>query len=433
MMQAASPYKSRSLWHMVSRNAVAYPALEGEVSADVAIIGAGFLGLSAALHAAEAGLSVVVVEAETIAWGASGRNAGFVVPNFARKDPDAIIAELGAVAGERLVMFAAKSADLVFGLIKRHRIDCDGRQAGWVHPMHSPEALERVKRVIGQLAARDRPVELLDRDQVRELCGIDGYLGGLLDRSGGTVNPVAYARGLASAACGAGAGLFEHSPVCGMARRAGRWRVETGRGAVTARKVLLATNAYGGTLNRQLARNYIPLKIFQIATAPLPEVVRRRFLPHGHCMSDSRRNLFTFRFDAANRLISGGMHILDAGSGSRVPRAIHRRLARNLEIDLPPIEFAWSGLAAVTTDFLPRLVEVGPSLLAAFACNGRGIAMTTMMGKALAKWAMGTTPNGLPVPLQPVQAIPFHSLAKYAPNALLPLSIARDRLESPLR
>lgn len=419
-----------SLWHAVSRNRRDRPALDDEINVDLAIVGGGFSGLSTALHAAGKGLSVSVLEAEIIAWGATGRNAGFVVPNFAKMDPDSILAHLGPERGERLIDFAAGSAELVFGLIKRHGIDCDAVQNGWIQPAHSVAAFEKVKSRAGQWARRGRPAVTLDRQDIEALTGVRGYAGGWMDRSGGVLNPVAYARGLADAAEKAGAEIFERTPVTSVDRVADGWSLKTPSGSVRAGKVLIATNAYGGTLNPSLQRTYIPLKVFQIATEPLPRDIRARLLPGGQGVGDTRRNLFTFRFDADNRLISGGMHILGAGADTRVPHTIWRRLARHLDLpDLPPLAYSWSGMAAVEPDFLPHLLDLGPGLIAGRACNGRGIAMTTAMGKVLADWAAGTEARDLPLPFAPPAPIPYHALLRHAPNILLGWSMLRDRLD----
>jgi glycine/D-amino acid oxidase-like deaminating enzyme len=423
-----------SLWHAVGRNRRDRPALDGAFDADLAIVGGGFSGLSAALHAAERGLSVVVLEAEIIAWGATGRNAGFVVPNFAKMDPDTINALLGLERGERLIQFACGSGDLVFDLIRRHGIDCAAEQSGWIQPAHSAAVFEKVKLRAGQWARRGRPAVVLDRIEIEKVTGAKGYFGGWTDRSGGVLNPVEYARGLADAAEAAGAKIFERSPVTSIERQADGYRLATSKGSVRAGKVFIATNAYGQALNPELAKTYFPLRVFQMATRPLGREIRQRLLPGNQCVSDTRRNLFTFRFDADNRLITGGMHIFSPGAADRVPKAIHRRLAQKLEIvDIPPIQYAWSGMAAVAPDFLPHLVDLGPGLIAGFACNGRGIALTTTMGGVIADWATGSDPNGLPVPYAQPKAIPMYGIMRHAPNALLPWSMLRDRLEETVR
>ncbi|WP_192384848.1 NAD(P)/FAD-dependent oxidoreductase [Mesorhizobium silamurunense] len=428
--EAVQELQSLSLWHAVARGRRDRAPLEGRLDVDLAIVGGGFAGLSTALHAAGRGICVAVLEAEIIAWGATGRNAGFVVPNFAKMDPSDIIAHLGPERGERLIDFASGSAELVFDLIKRHKIDCDPVQKGWIQPAHSTAAFEKVKTRAGQWAMRGRPAVTLDRRSVQELTGVRGYVGGWIDRSGGVLDPVAYARGLADAAENAGAHIFEHSRVSVIERGAQGWMLTTPSGSVHAGKVLIATNAYGAELDPVLKRTYFPLRIFQIATAPLPGAIRSRLLPGGQGVGDTRRNLLTFRFDSENRLISGGMHIFGAGADTRMPRAIWRRLATHLELpDIPPLQYAWSGMAAIEPDYLPRLVDLGPGLIAGFACNGRGIAMTTAMGKVLADWAGGKVPGDLPLPITRPWPIPFHGVVRYAPNFMLSWGILRDRLD----
>ena len=419
-----------SLWHAVSPDRHPRPMLEDRLDVDLAIVGGGFTGLSTALHAAGKGLSVTVLEAEIIAWGATGRNAGFVVPNFAKMDPDAIVAHLGAERGERLIGFAAGSADLVFNLIQHHGIVCDAVQNGWIQAAHSQAAREKIQSRARQWEERGRPAVMLDSQQTEALTGARGYAGGWMDCSGGVLNPVEFARGLADAAERAGTRIFEHTRVTSIDHASDGWTLRTPSDSIRAGKVLIATNAYGGTLNPTLRRTYFPLRVFQIATQPLPSKMRQRLLPEGQGFSDTRRNLMTFRFDAQNRLISGGMHVVSVGADKRVPQTIWRRLARCLELpDLPPPEYGWSGIAAVEPDFLPHLIRLGPGLMAARACNGRGIAMTTAMGKVLADWAAGAEVRDLPLPFAPPAPIPFHGLLRYAPNMLLPWSMLRDRLD----
>lgn len=420
-----------TLWHATAAPGAAYPIAAGEIEADLAVIGGGFAGLSTALLAAEAGLSVVLLEAERIGWGASGRNAGFVVPNFAKVDPEAVLARLGPDRGAALNRFAAESADLVFALIRRHEIACDARQSGWIQPAHSAAALARTADRVRQWQALDRPAEALSAEGISALTGVSGYKGGWIDRSGGVLNPVGYARGLARAASAAGVQLHEDSPATSLQQNGSGWRVSTTAATIRTPRVVLATNAYPGGLVAGLARSFLPLQVFQIATAPLSASARDRLMPGDQCVSDTRRNLFTFRFDAENRLITGGMLILGLGADRRVPRTIHRRLARMLNLpDLPPLAFAWSGLAAVMPDFLPALMDVAPGLIAGFACNGRGIATTTRLGQEMAKWAQGAPLGDLLVPNRNLAPIALHGLLRHAPKALLPVSIMRDHFEA---
>lgn len=419
-----------TLWHATAAPLPAFDRLAGQHEADLLVIGGGFAGLSTALHAAQKGLSVILVEAYRIAWGATGRNAGFVVPNFAKVDPDEVRARLGDRA-EALISMAAGSGDLVFDLIRRHQIDCDAAQVGWIQPSHSDAAFAKAQDRVRQWSALGRPVQRLDAAEVTALTGVSGWRGGWIDRSGGVVNPVGYARGLARAAAQAGARVYEETPVTALIRKGAQWCATTAAGQILARKVVLATNAYVGKLWPDLARNFFPLRVFQIATAPLPAAIRQRILPEGQCVSDSRRNLFTMRFDAQNRLISGGMHMLALGADGRVPRGIHRRLMHMLAMpDLPPLAYQWSGIAAVMPDFLPRVVDLGPDLIAGFACNGRGIALSTAMGRELSDWAGGTPIRALALPSRAASNIPLHGLSRMAPNALLPISMLRDRMES---
>jgi glycine/D-amino acid oxidase-like deaminating enzyme len=419
-----------SVWHAVGGDYPRRPSLSASLDADLAVVGGGFAGLSTALHAAEKGLSVVLLEAEKIAWGATGRNAGFVVPNFAKRDPDDIVTELGAERGERLVAFAAGSADLVFDLVRRHGIACQADQSGWIQPAHSVAAFGKVRARATQWASRGRPAVVMDASETERVTGARGYAGSWSDRSGGVIDPVAYARGLATAAERAGARIFEGSPVAGIAGNGDGHILTTASGRVRAGRVFIATNAYGGGLVAGLDRTYFPLRVFQIATEPLPSEIRTRLLPGNQSVSDTRRNLFTFRFDADNRLISGGMHVIGPGAAQRVPRTIHRRLADLLDLAaIPPIAHAWSGIAAVEPDFLPHLVDLGPGLMAGFACNGRGIALTTALGRVMADWAQGVPAQALPIPFAPPKEIPMHRLLRHAPNMLLPWSMLQDRLE----
>jgi glycine/D-amino acid oxidase-like deaminating enzyme len=415
-----------SLWHATARPGPATPPLEADLEVETAVVGAGFTGLSAALHLAEAGRSVAVLEQAEAGFGASGRNAGFVVPNLARVEPDEVVARLGQEKGEALVGLIGGSADLVFELIRRHGIACEARQDGWIQAAHAPAALPRIEARVEQWGRRGRPVELLDRATARRLTGHPGFEAGWRDRSGGTLHPLDYARGLAAAALRLGARIHGGTPVLAIERGGpARFLLRTPRATVAAGTVLLCLNAHADPLRPDLARSFIPLTVYQIATEPLDAGTRARILPEGGGFSDTRFNLLTCRLERDGRAITGGMAVLPHGADRRLPEKIHARLLRELGLRAP-LAFAWRGVAAITPDLMPRLYRPEPGLFAAIGCNGRGIAITTALGRVLAEAATGADPDGLPVPLHPLRPLPLHALARHAPRLALLQGLVRD-------
>jgi len=198
------------LWTATATPASPSPPLEGEHRADVCIIGGGFTGLSAALRLAEHGASVAVLEAGQVGAGASGRNGGQVIPGL-KLDPTELTALLGRERGARLTDAVGGAADLVFDLVRRHGIDCDARQDGWIKACHRDSALRLAARTAREWNGLGAPVEELDRSRIAELTGTDAYVGGYVDHRGGVVQPLSYSRGLARAAVKAGARIHEGS------------------------------------------------------------------------------------------------------------------------------------------------------------------------------------------------------------------------------
>ena len=221
-----------------------YRFLEDRLEADLLVIGGGFTGLSAALHAAEAGRKVVLLEASEIGRGASGRNNGQIIPTLTRPDPEDLVAKFGVEAGERFVSLIRDAGNTVFDLVRRHDIDCAAEQTGWVQPVHTPGRMAIAERRVRQWGSRGADVELLDRAAVSGILGTDQYFGGWTNKTGGHVNPLALARCLAAAASNAGAIIHTTSPVTGLVRRGDRWIATTPAGEVSAAALVLATNAY---------------------------------------------------------------------------------------------------------------------------------------------------------------------------------------------
>ncbi|RLA00703.1 MAG: FAD-dependent oxidoreductase, partial [Gammaproteobacteria bacterium] len=189
----------KSLWSdAVSADLTTTRTLEGEHQADVTIIGAGFCGLSAALHLAKAGVKVVCLEAETIGWGASGRNNGQVIAGL-KRDPEQVIKQLGAERAQPLIQCSGEAPDLVFSLIKQYGIDCDAVQKGWIQVGRSDKSIKEMQSRVSQWQEFGAPVEMLEPDQLSKRLGTDWYKAGWIDKRGGSLNPLAYACGLAAA------------------------------------------------------------------------------------------------------------------------------------------------------------------------------------------------------------------------------------------
>ncbi|HUA90863.1 MAG TPA: FAD-dependent oxidoreductase, partial [Steroidobacteraceae bacterium] len=217
--------------------------LRGEVRAQVAVVGAGYTGLSAALHLSEGGRDVAVLEARAVGECASGLNGGQVIPGV-KHDPDVLERLFGAAQGARLVDTVASGPDLVFDLIARHGIACDAVRTGWIQPATAEAALEEQARRVEQWRRRGAALEMLDRAQVARLTGSQRYCGGLMDHRGGTVQPLAYVRGLAHAALRAGVRLFERSPAVALRRSGADFEITLPGGTVRAPLVIVGTNAY---------------------------------------------------------------------------------------------------------------------------------------------------------------------------------------------
>jgi glycine/D-amino acid oxidase-like deaminating enzyme len=196
MMTSVAVEWPPSLWAAVTPPGPDLPELKGMQSADVIVVGAGFTGLSTALHLREAGVDVAIVEAMEPGWGASGRNNGQVIPTLSRPDPDDIIARHGA-AGERFVGLLRDSASMLFDVAKRCNIAAEQEQTGWVQPVHSPGRIRIAERRMKQWSKFGAPVELLSREQARDMLGSDAWYGGFWNRTGGHINPLALSRGLA--------------------------------------------------------------------------------------------------------------------------------------------------------------------------------------------------------------------------------------------
>lgn len=278
-----------SLWVNTATPLDSSPPLEGDAECDVVVIGAGFTGLRAALHLAEAGSRVFVLDAGDVGWGASGRTGGQVNPMLPFNTPDNLMKLVGPQYFERLTETSLNSADALFALIRKYQIDCQARQKGWLRVDHCAKA-RKVSASNTKIWNRyGAGMQLVEGDEVAHLSGSRIYRSGVVSPRGGAVQPLSLARGLARAALAAGTTIHGQSPVTGLTETGSGWTVKTARGAVSAEWVVLATNGYTDGLCKGLVKTMIPLAPIQIASDPLSAQQIDSILPRGHTISSTLR------------------------------------------------------------------------------------------------------------------------------------------------
>jgi glycine/D-amino acid oxidase-like deaminating enzyme len=413
-----------SLWAAVTPPGPDLPELIGTQQADVVVIGGGFTGLSTALHLREAGVDVAIVEAVEPGWGASGRNNGQVIPTLSRPDPDDIVAKHGA-AGERFVGLLRDSASTLFEIVRRYRIEAEAEQAGWVQPVHSPGRIKIAERRVRQWSKFGAPVELLSRERVAEMLGSDAWYGGFWNKTGGHINPLALARGLVRVVLDTGGWIYARSPAVGFERRNDRWLVKTAKGEISGRALVVASNAYSGEFSKSLvpeiAQEVMPVLSWQMATQPLSNIIRKTIIPGRQAMSDTHGELYFARYDARNRLVTGGAVIGPGDKAERLKARVTERLQRLWpQIGELSFDYVWNGYVGMTTDFLPRIHRLGPDAYGWTGCNGRAVALTMPLGNELAKAVRGVPEKELALPFTEPVSIPVHGLLrKLAPLMLL--------------
>ncbi len=402
----------KSLWSATAPSGIPTPALGESVKVDVAIVGAGYTGLSTALHLAERGVSVCVLEANEPGWGASGRNGGQVNPTL-KYDPDQLVKLYGQERAEPLISTVSNSADLVFRLIERHGIDCSPVRKGWMQVSYTQKSLAGLHARAEQWARRNVPVQRLDATDVAERMGSEAFAGGWLDGRAGAIQPLAYARGLVGAALAAGVRIHGHSAVTGLQRQGSGWQLQTAGGAqVSADQVVLATNGYSGNLWPGMAQSILAANSFIVATKPLSGRVADSILPGQETVSTAQRLLLYFRKDSQGRLLMGGRGLFNDPTSPTDFAHLERSLAL-LFPQLGPLEFEyrWAGRIAITRDFMPHVHEPAPGLTLALGCNGRGIALCTSLGQQLAGRLCDSHAE-FAYPVTPLQRLPMHGLQR---------------------
>ncbi len=387
---------SDSLWYDTCAERVMAPALTSEVTTDLLVIGGGYTGLSAALEAAKSGTSVRVIEAETIGFGGSGRNVGLANAGL-WLPPNDINATLGVEAGERLTRILGMAPGRVFDTINQYGIACEPVQNGTLHCAHAPAGMAELENRFTQLTARGAPVELLNKAQARARVGSDLVFGALFDPRAGTIQPLAYAVGLARAAQDAGAILHERSAALDIEKIGGAWRIQTPQGRITAEALIVATNGYAIPIQGLQTPQIIPVHYFQAATDPLGPDQLAQILPGKEGCWDTAMVMSSWRLDDAGRMIIGGMGQLGhIGQGTHLAW-LKRKLSKMFpQLAGTSLQQTWFGRIAMTEEYLPKILQLDDTALISFGYSGRGIGPGTVFGMSMAKALISNDMSVLP-------------------------------------
>jgi sarcosine oxidase len=363
--------------------------LTGCERADLAIVGAGLTGLSAALHAARLGMTVAVVEANGIGTGASGRSFGQVVP-YLKHEPGHALKLFGETLGERLVTAAASGPDFVFELIKTYQIACEAVQGGLIFAAHSSEGLERLTQRAAFWQKRGSTIDILDRNKTSQAIGGGDYPGALLDHRGGTLNSFAFTVGLARAAAMNGVGLFCRSPAEAIRRHgATSWELKTDSGTLIADKILVCTNAYRNDLAPGVGAHVLPIRVHQVASEPLRAEIASTILPGGRALTDTRRLPSGVRVTRDGRLVVTIEGPMFSTGGANLKHAAARITGLFPHLDRVTWQASWSGWIDMAPDQYPRIIEAAPGILVGLGLSGRGLALGPLLGRDLARRAAG--------------------------------------------
>jgi len=367
------------------------PKLEGESQVDVCIIGAGFTGLSAALHLAQKGYSVCVLEAEKVGWGASGRNGGQVTAGH-NMDHEDLIKKVGKPLADSLWDMSIESLDLVKSLIAEHSIQCDLKTgvmhvaAKASHRKHMEESVAYKRDILGY-----QGIQYINDDEVANMLGTNRYFNGELWQDGVHLHPLNYALGLAKAAQDAGAIIYEDSRVVEYQGGTQSF-VKTALGLVKAKSIIIACNGYLGKLAPKIAGKIMPINNFILATEPLPEELCRKINRDDVAVADSKFVINYFKLSGDNRLLWGGGENYTSRFPKDIPNFVRKYMLEFYpELKDVKIDYGWGGTLAITLNRMPYFNRVENNVYAAQGYSGHGVALATLGGKLMAQAVMGDT------------------------------------------
>jgi glycine/D-amino acid oxidase-like deaminating enzyme len=420
-------YERRPYWHTTMP---ALPDRTGKAIPDVvdaAVIGGGYTGLAAARQLATQGASVVVLEKETLGWGASTRNGGIAHPGY-KWGPASLVKRYGREIASRLYADTLEATELLRRTIEGAGIDADLRYNGYAELAWSRAHADGFAEEAAALTAWGSPARAVTRAEMSTVVGTDVYHGAMAIDTGGVIHPGKWFAGLVGLAERAGADLHEGVRAQAIRRQAdGRFVVETSRGAISTRDVLVATNAYTDGGAPSLRRRIIPIGSYIIATEPLPADLARELSPTGRAYFDTRNFLSYWHVSADNRLLFGGRVSFFPTTVDRTAKLLYRRMLQvHPQVRGYRVEFSWGGKIGMTMDRMPHIGRAG-GVMYAMGCCGSGVVNLHWLGVRAAQWMGGGEPPALAKLRFPIVPAPYEGRPWFLP-VIGEVFRAQDRL-----
>lgn len=395
-----------SLWKATAELFDPVDSLQTDLNTDLLIIGAGYTGLSTALHAVDSFKDTVVIDQAQPGWGCSGRNGGQINPQW--KSPLSLLRNLyPGQSFDSFISMQEESAKLVFDLVERFKINCHSIQTGSIIPSRGKKGCQYLKDWVGYWQAYGADVELLDARSTADLIGTDNYDICMLDHRGGSVQPLSYARGLAKACLDLGVQIFGDTQALSIVPDGKGWLVKTNKGDIKCNRLVIGTNGYTDKLWPGLAQTIVPVASMITATKPLSDNVASTILPSRSPVAEYAGIPAYYRIDESNRMVFGSRGNLSGGIGALNTSHLKAKAIKLFpSLESAEWEYDWAGYVAITSPQRPLLTKLGHNAYAGLGYNGRGITTATIMGKQLAHALKGEPTN---IPIESQHPIPFHS------------------------
>jgi len=411
---------SESNYWLTTVRAQVFPELSLPARVDVAVIGGGFSGLSAALCLAKAGVRVAVLEAETMGWGASSRNGGMVLTGM-KLGVETLIHQYGLERARRMFALSLAAIETVEQIVADEGIECAFSRCGHLEMAWKPAHFESYARAAEMMASQfGHPVRIISRAEQHTEIGSERYYGGMLDELSAGVNPAQFVLGLARAAERAGAELHEKTRVLNVEAQASKFLIRTTRGTLQAEKVFVGTSGYSGRAITALQKRLVPIGSYIIATAPLPDALAREVSPRKRMIFDSKNYLYYFRLTPDQRMLFGGRAVFrpetEYSIRESAPVLQHALMDVYPQLKDVPVEYVWGGSLDFAMDSMPHTGKLD-DMQYALGYAGHGVAFATHLGKLAARQMLGQPVEN------PLEGLPFRSFPFYAGMAwYLPLA-----------